>query len=219
MGVASCTRTRTWEYNMVAQTTLVVFTIVLAATGVFVPEAGRELEENDALISVQNEADIQDSGHFVKRDAGRDETSGGGRGKSQRKAKQLEGRKENLKMDRKVSLKVKKELKGQERAKKRIKEGKKLDQRKRKEKEITLRNQIRDVQGKERMVSQRKQRKVKRPNLNKGNLREGRTKRNLKDVNPTKQKYKEEKGNKTVKEKPMQREGTARKTKRTEKRS
>merc|ERR1712013_526505 len=121
------------------QTTLVVFTIVLAATGVFVPEAGRELEENDALISVQNEADIQESGHFVKRDAGRDETSGGGkeRGKSQRKAKQLEGRKENLKMDRKVSLKVKKELKGQERAKKRIKEGKKLDQRKRKEKEIT----------------------------------------------------------------------------------
>merc|ERR1712013_60336 len=145
MGVASCTRTRTLQYNMVAQTTLVVFTIVLAATGVFVPEAGRELEEKE-------------------------------RGKSQRKAKQLEGRKENLKMDRKVSLKVKKELKGQERAKKRIKEGKKLDQRKRKEKEITLRNQRRDVQGKERMVSQRKQRKVKRPNLNKGNLREGRTK-------------------------------------------
>merc|ERR1712013_884887 len=101
------------------QTTLVVFTIVLAATGVFVPEAGRELEENDALISVQNEADIQESGHFVKRDAGRDETSGGEkeRKKSQRKAKQLEGRTENLKRDRKVSQKVKKELKGQERAK------------------------------------------------------------------------------------------------------
>merc|ERR1711942_410829 len=115
MGVASCTRTRTLQYNMVAQTTLVVFTIVLAATGVFVPEAGRELEEKDALISVQNIADMQESGHFVKRDAGRDETSRGGKGK-RKKAKKLEGKKENLKMDGKVSQKVKKELKGQEKA-------------------------------------------------------------------------------------------------------
>merc|ERR1712112_83131 len=87
MGVASCTRTRTLQYNMVAQTTLVVFTIVLAATGVFVPEAGRELEENDALISVQNEADIQESGHFVKRDALKDDTAGKGKGKKKRPKK------------------------------------------------------------------------------------------------------------------------------------
>ena len=32
--------------------------------GVFVPEAGRELEENDALISVQNVADVQESGRY-----------------------------------------------------------------------------------------------------------------------------------------------------------
>merc|ERR1712111_240382 len=207
MGVASCTRTRTLQYNMVAQTTLVVFTIVLAATGVFVPEAGRELEEKDALISVQNIADMQESGHFVKRDAGRDEPSGGGKGKRKKskKSKATRGKKRKSKNGQKSKSK----------SKKRIKEGKKLDQRKRKEKEIMLRNQRRDVQGKERMVSQRKQRKVKRPNLNEGELREGRTKINLKDVNQTKQKYKQEKGNKTVKEKPMQREGTARKTKRT----
>merc|ERR1712029_1040263 len=85
--VASCTRTRTLQYNMVAQTTLVVFTIVLAATGVFVPETGRELEENDALISVQNVADVQESGHFVKRDALKDDTAGKGKGKKKRPKK------------------------------------------------------------------------------------------------------------------------------------
>jgi len=82
--VASCTRTRTLQYNMVAQTTLVVFTIVLAATGVFVPEAGRELEEKDALLSVQNVVDVQESGHFVKRDAARDQTAGGKKGKEEK---------------------------------------------------------------------------------------------------------------------------------------
>merc|ERR1712002_666924 len=87
MGVASCTGTRTLQYNMVAQTTLVVFTIVLAATGVFVPEAGRELEENDALISVQNVADVQESGHFVKRDAVKDDTAGKRKGKKKRSKK------------------------------------------------------------------------------------------------------------------------------------
>merc|ERR1712002_337473 len=97
--VASCTRTRTLQYNMVAQTTLVVFTIVLAATGVFVPEAGRELEENDALISVQNVADVQESGHFVKRDTRRDETSGGGKGKRKKskKRKATKGKKRKSK--------------------------------------------------------------------------------------------------------------------------
>merc|ERR1712112_346362 len=98
MGVASCTRTRTWEYNMVAQTTLVVFTIVLAATGVFVPEAGRELEENDALLSVQNVADVQESGHFVKRDALKDDTAGKGKGKKKRpKKSKASNRKKNRK--------------------------------------------------------------------------------------------------------------------------
>merc|ERR1712179_563745 len=88
MGVASCTRTRTLQYNMVAQTTLVVFTIVLAATGVFVPEAGRELEEKDALLSVQNVVDVQESGHFVKRDAAREQTSGGRKGKLKQEGKE-----------------------------------------------------------------------------------------------------------------------------------
>merc|ERR1712212_1152726 len=87
MGVASCTRTRTLQYNMVAQTTLVVFTIVLAATGVFVPEAGRELEEKDALLSAQNVLDVGESGHFVKRDAERDSNAGGGKGKKKKSKK------------------------------------------------------------------------------------------------------------------------------------
>merc|ERR1712212_1282590 len=87
MGVASCTRTRTLQYNMVAQTTLVVFTIVLAATGVFVPEAGRELEEKDALLSAQNVLDVEQSGHFVKRDAAREDTAGGRKGKKKRSKK------------------------------------------------------------------------------------------------------------------------------------
>merc|ERR1712013_156991 len=117
---------RTWEYNMVAQTTLVVFTIVLAATGVFVPEAGRELEENDALISVQNEADIQESGHFVKRDAGRDETSGGGKGKRKKskKSKATRGKKRKSKNGQKSKSKSKKGVKRTRKSKKRIKEGK-----------------------------------------------------------------------------------------------
>merc|ERR1712121_58623 len=129
MGVASCTGTRTLQYNMVAQTTLVVFTIVLAATGVFVPEAGRELEENDALISVQNVADVQESGHFVKRDTRRDETSGGGKGKRKKskKRKATKGKKRKSKNGGKKSQKVKKELKGQQKAKIRKKAGKKLE--------------------------------------------------------------------------------------------
>merc|ERR1739844_802749 len=95
MGVASCARTRTLQYNMVAQTTLVVFTIVLAATGVFVPEAGRELEEKDGLLSAQNVLDVGESGHFVKRDAERDGTAGGGKGKKKKskKRKTKRGRK------------------------------------------------------------------------------------------------------------------------------
>merc|ERR1712243_181978 len=101
--VASCTGTRTLQYNMVAQTTLVVFTIVLAATGVFVPEAGRELGEKDALLSVQNVVDVQESGHFVKRDAARDQTGGGKKGKRKksRKNKTLKGKKSKAKTGRK----------------------------------------------------------------------------------------------------------------------
>merc|ERR1712002_800768 len=93
--VASCTGTRTLQYNMVAQTTLVVFTIVLAATGVFVPEAGRELEEKDALLSTHDLVDVQESGHFVKRDAARDGSSGGEKGnkKKSKKNKTTKGKK------------------------------------------------------------------------------------------------------------------------------
>merc|ERR1712098_844061 len=75
MGVASCSRTRTHQYNMVAQTTLVVFTIVLAATGVFVPEAGRELEESDGNNVALNPAQtILNSGHLVKMGRRREKT-------------------------------------------------------------------------------------------------------------------------------------------------
>merc|ERR1712025_767555 len=113
MGVASCTRTRTLQYNMVAQTTLVVFTIVLAATGVFVPETGRELEENDALISVQNVADVQESGHFVKRDALKDDTAGKGKGKKKRSKKSKvtnKKKKRSKKGNRRISKKERKNL-------------------------------------------------------------------------------------------------------------
>merc|ERR1712183_600770 len=109
MGVASCTRTRTLQYNMVAQTTLVVFTIVLAATGVFVPEAGRELEEKDGLLSAQNVLDVGRSGHFVKRDAERDArmdgTAGGGKGKKKKskRNKTQKGKKRKAKKERKRS--------------------------------------------------------------------------------------------------------------------
>merc|ERR1712168_1476238 len=105
MGVASCTRTRTLQYKMVAQTTLVVFTIVLAATGVFVPEAGRELEEKDSLLSAQNVLDVGESGHFVKRDAERDGTAGGGRGKKKKsnKNRTQKGKKRKAKKGKKRS--------------------------------------------------------------------------------------------------------------------
>merc|ERR1712212_92263 len=110
MGVASCTRTRTLQYNMVAQTTLVVFTIVLAATGVFVPEAGRELEEKDDLLSAQNVLDGEQSGHFVKRDAARDNTAGAGKGKKKRskKNKAPKGKKRKAKKGSKRTSKGKK---------------------------------------------------------------------------------------------------------------
>merc|ERR1711902_107806 len=86
MGVASCSRTRTHQYNMVAQTTLVVFTIVLAATGVFVPEAGRELEESDGNNIALNPAQtIPNSGHLVKREAKKE--NGAKKRKNSNKAK------------------------------------------------------------------------------------------------------------------------------------
>merc|ERR1739844_657863 len=95
---------------MVAQTTLVVFTIVLAATGVFVPEAGRELEEKDALLSVQNEVDVQESGHFEKRDAAREDQAVGGKGKKKKskKNKAPNGKKRKAKAGRKRTSKDKK---------------------------------------------------------------------------------------------------------------
>merc|ERR1719317_1892706 len=44
-------------------------------------------KENDALISVQNVADVQESGHFVKRDALRDDATGKGKRKKKRSKK------------------------------------------------------------------------------------------------------------------------------------
>merc|ERR1711892_190440 len=83
--VGSCARPRPQQYNMVARTTiLVVFTIVLAATGVFVPEADRDLEESDgskeSLNSLDGFVDVSESGHLlnsrlkVKREAKKDES-------------------------------------------------------------------------------------------------------------------------------------------------
>merc|ERR1711892_774064 len=68
--VGSCARPRPQQYNMVARTTiLVVFTIVLAATGVFVPEADRDLEESDgsreSLNSLDGFVDVSESGHLL----------------------------------------------------------------------------------------------------------------------------------------------------------
>merc|ERR1711892_1051640 len=68
--VGSCARPRPQQYNMVARTTiLVVFTIVLAATGVFVPEADRDLEESDgsreSLNSLEGFVDVSESGHLL----------------------------------------------------------------------------------------------------------------------------------------------------------
>jgi len=67
--VGSCARPRPQQYNMVARTTiLVVFTIVLAATGVFVPEADRDLEESDgsreSLNSLEGFVDVSESGEM-----------------------------------------------------------------------------------------------------------------------------------------------------------
>merc|ERR1712058_201852 len=91
MGVASCSRTRTHQYNMVAQTTLVVFTIVLAATGVFVPEAGRELEESDGNNIALNPAQtLYNSGHLVKREAKKED---GAKKKTNGRKKKMKKRK------------------------------------------------------------------------------------------------------------------------------
>merc|ERR1712106_810306 len=96
--VGSCARPRPQQYNMVARTTiLVVFTIVLAATGVFVPEADRDLEESDgnreSLNSLDGFVDVSESGHLlnsrlkVKREAKKDESETKQKGKGNRASK------------------------------------------------------------------------------------------------------------------------------------
>merc|ERR1712025_556483 len=102
--VASCSRTRTHQYNMVAQTTLVVFTIVLAATGVFVPEAGRELEESDGNNIALNPAQtILNSGHLVKREAKKED---GAKKKTNGRKKRMKKKKEKKSKKRKNNKNV-----------------------------------------------------------------------------------------------------------------
>merc|ERR1712013_440777 len=170
MGMGSCTRTRTLQYNMVAQTTLVVFTIVLAATGVFVPEAGRELEENDALISVQNVADVQESGHFVKRDALRDDATGKGKRKLKREIEKYQKLEKEIKVQAKTEIRKKIRRKLQERIRKeeiiRLR-----DQRSRVVMGMVLKKLKRDRVGKERKINQRKERGLKKENLERKKIR------------------------------------------------
>merc|ERR1711872_882686 len=117
MGVASCSRTRTHQYNMVAQTTLVVFTIVLAATGVFVPEAGRELEESDGNDIALNPAQtILNSGHLVKmeakkKDGAKKKTNGKKKRMKKNKGKKSKKRKNNKNVGKKGGKKKKKKKK------------------------------------------------------------------------------------------------------------
>merc|ERR1711881_213224 len=117
--VASCSRTRTHQYNMVAQTTLVVFTIVLAVTGVFVPEAGRELEESDGNDIALNPAQtILNSGHLVKREAKKEN---GAKKKTNGKKKRMKKNKGKKSKKRKNKKKKKKKKKKGEKKKKKKK--------------------------------------------------------------------------------------------------
>merc|ERR1712106_1052414 len=109
MGVGSCARPRPQQYNMVARTTiLVVFTIVLAATGVFVPEADRDLEESDgsreSLNSLEGFVDASESGHLlnsrlkVKREAKKDESQTKKKRKGRKnKSKKVKGKRSGKK--------------------------------------------------------------------------------------------------------------------------
>merc|ERR1712058_131019 len=121
--VASCYRTRTHQYNMVAQTTLVVFTIVLAATGVFVPEAGRELEESGGNNIALNPAQtILNSGHLVKREAKKED---GAKKKTNGRKKRMKKKKGKKSKKRKKNKKKKKKKGGKKGGKKKKKKKKK----------------------------------------------------------------------------------------------
>merc|ERR1712002_442167 len=143
MGVASCTRPREHQYNMVTKTTLVVFTIVLAVTGVFVPEAGKELEESDrsqnSLNYAKNLVDVQESVNSklrLKRDAGEENIKGEKKRKKKkakkRKAKRTSKKKNNHKKNngKKVGKKRTSKKKGNKTS--RNKTGKKKGLKKRK---------------------------------------------------------------------------------------
>merc|ERR1711942_543115 len=118
--VASCTRTRTHQYNMVAQTTLVVFTIVLAATGVFVPEAGRELEESDGNNIALNPAQtLLNSGHLVKREAKKEDGAKKKTNGRKKRMKKKKGKKSKTRKNNKNAKKRKNSNKAKKRNKKR----------------------------------------------------------------------------------------------------
>merc|ERR1711892_1596564 len=114
MGVAICERPRKHLAKMVARTTVVVFTIVLAVSGVFSPEGGRELQEKDA--SQKGSVDLLDGGNSInlhsrlRREAGKEKKGKGkkagkgkndGKGRNNKKNK-LKGKKNgNVKKNKK----------------------------------------------------------------------------------------------------------------------
>merc|ERR1711892_394965 len=117
--VGSCARPRPQQYNMVARTTiLVVFTIVLAATGVFVPEADRDLEESDgsreSFNSLEGFVDVSESGHLlnsrlkVKRESKKDESETKKKGKGKRNNNKKKKKKEKVEKGKKKKKKKKK---------------------------------------------------------------------------------------------------------------
>merc|ERR1712002_413046 len=55
--VAICWRPRTQLSEMVARTTLVVFTIIVAALGVSIPESERELQERETNKNIVKRSD------------------------------------------------------------------------------------------------------------------------------------------------------------------
>merc|ERR1711892_481182 len=110
MGVAICERPRKHLAKMVARTTVVVFTIVLAVSGVFVPEGDRELEEKDA--SQKGSVDLLDGGNSInlhsrlRREAGKEKKGKGkkagkgkndGKGRNNKKNKRPKGTRNNKK--------------------------------------------------------------------------------------------------------------------------
>merc|ERR1712106_1164482 len=116
--VAICERPRKHLAKMVARTTVVVFTIVLAVSGVFVPEGDRELEEKDA--SQKGSVDLLDGGNSInlhsrlRREAGKEKKGKGkkaGKGKNDGKGRNNKKNEKREKQTEKGKKKKKKKKK------------------------------------------------------------------------------------------------------------